>query len=201
MRRIFAIVVLLLITTSLFAKKKDSLSLLITDLFKQLSRVEPVREGKHYDSIRGQTVLINPLNPSAIFFFPGDGAVLSTSTPIIIRVKIENWIVDPAKATSASTQFAVGKQEYQTGHTHVWIYNQETGERVRFTGANGLLEADGCGCGCHGSVPFFLPPGYYKAYVSLQNHDHTLAVQSSAQSLQAFDAVVFQVIDDGKAEL
>lgn len=199
MRKLLVAVLLLTLTTSVLAKNKESLSSLIADLFKQLRKVEPARQGKYHDSIRGQTVLINPLNPSAIFFFPGDGAILPTSTPIIIRVKIENWIVDPSKATSAGTQFAIGKQEYQTGHTHVWVYNQETGERVRFTGANGLLEADGCGCGCHGSVPFTLSPGYYKAYVSLQNHDHTLAVQSSAQSLQAFDAVAFQVVDDIKA--
>lgn len=171
--------------------QQQSVVSLLRNAFRRLVRIEPDREGPIYDGIRGNVVVVNPLNPAVEFVTPFDGEILDADEDIVIEVDIANWLVDPFKATPAATEFAIGKQEHQTGHTHVWIYDMDTGERVRFTGASGLLPTgDG---GIHVSTAFTLPPGVYKAYVSLQNHDHTVATQSSAQSLPPIDAVAFVV--------
>ena len=154
-------------------------------------QIEPDQEGALHDEMRGAGAIIHDPSPTVVFVDPLDGDDLTEGEPIVLTVDIANWIVDPSKATNAATEFAIGKQEHNTGHTHVWIYNMDTGARVRFTGANGLLPT-GVG-GLHTSAPFTLPVGRYKAYVQLQNHDHTAAYPATAPTLPGIDSLIFTV--------
>lgn len=165
----------------------------LDDALALMAQVEPNREGPLHDKARGATVIIHSPNPEAIIVSPVDDDELDGGQPITLYVEINNWHVHPEDATNTGTQFANGHQQHNTGHTHVWIYDLETGERVRFTGATGLTEVGDTGI--FASAPFTLPPGRYKAFVQCQNDDHTPPVQATPQSLPAIDTAVFTVTE------
>jgi hypothetical protein len=160
---------------------------LLENAFATMAGLEPLRDGPLHAYARGMSVIRHNPSPTVQFVEPLDGGEFQG----YVAVEINNWLVDPSKATNAATQFANGTQEPHVGHTHVWIFDQETGARVRFTGANGLLLNPDTGL--HESADFTLPPGVYKAYVQLQNHDHTAAIPATAPSFPGIDAVVFTV--------
>ncbi len=173
--------------TLAYGQSANSAFTLLANAFKTMVKLEPLREGPLHDSVRGQGVITHGPSPTVKFVEPPDGGAFQG----YVAVNVTNWVVDPSKAVSAGTQFANGHQERNTGHTHVWIYDLATGAQVRFTGAAGLLY--NASTGRHESALFSLPPGWYKAYVQLQNHDHTAAIPASAPTLPGIDTVVFHV--------
>ena len=160
----------------------------IDGMFRIVSRYESDRIGPLYNKIRGSSAITNTVTPYVRFTYPTDGQTIS-GNGIVLRAFVANWVIDPSKAVSAGTQFANGTRERNTGHTHVWIYDPQ-GNEVKFTGASGLLP---CGVNEVASAPFNLPPGTYKAYVTLQNHDHTVAIPGGARTLPPINTVLFTV--------
>lgn len=159
-------------------------------VLEKVAEAEPDGVGPYHDALRGAGRIINNPTPAIVVSFPEDGSEIVGT--FVIEAFINNWIVDPSRATSAGTEFAVGHQEPAIGHTHVWIYDMDTGDRVYFSGASGLLPTGDA----YASNPVSLPPGRYKLYTVLQNHDHVMAIPSNAQALPPVDAVAFSVVEE-----
>ncbi len=173
--------------TVAFAGNANSARQLLVNAFKTMAQLEPEREGPLHDYVRGNSVLKHTPSPTVRFVMPLDGEEF----PGFLAADIINWEVDPSKATSAATQFANGYQERNIGHSHIWVFNMESGQQVRFTGANSLLYDTNSGH--YVSQTFTLPPGTYKAFVQLQNHDHTAAIPATAPTFPGIDSVIFTV--------
>ncbi len=163
---------------------------LLRNALRHIVELEPDREGPLHDTMRGAGALVNTPNPAVRFVMPADGEEF----PGFLAVEIDNWEVDPSKATNGAREFVIGYQERGIGHTHVWVFRNPSlpnDAPVRFTGANGLLLDPVSGL--YMSQPFTLPPGEYKAFVQLQNHDHAGALPASAPSFPGVDSVIFTV--------
>jgi hypothetical protein len=159
---------------------------LLENAFQAMGELEPFREGPLHTFVRGRSVLKHNPSPTVRFVNPLAGGIFQGR----LVADIANWEVNPSKAVSAGTQFANGYQEQNTGHTHVWVFD-DLGGQVRFTGASGLLR--NAGTGLYESAPFSLLAGVYKACVQLQNHDHTAAIPATAPSFPGIDCVTFRV--------
>ena len=156
---------------------------------RQLTTYEPTKEGPGFAAVRGASVLPNPANPGVKFQYPVDGQ--SVPFGFVFEMRLQNWDFRPDLATNPLTNFADGTKELQTGHLHVWIYNYDTGEQVGFLGAGSNYVR--VGLGQVNTAQQKLPPGRYKAYVVLQDHDHMVPTQTRAPARPGFDAVVFTV--------
>ena len=161
----------------------------LLEAFRTMVELEPTREGPLHDLVRGASVIKHTPNPAVQFVVPLD--LEEFPVPGYLAVDIQNWSVHPEDATPPATHFANGHQQRNTGHTHVWIFDLDTGALVRFTGADGLLYNPDSGR--YESALFTLAPGTYKAFVQLQNHDHTPAVQATAPLFPGIDSVIFVV--------
>ena len=180
------------LATLAYAGNANSAMRLLQNAFRTMVNLEPFREGLLHDHVRGRSVITHDPSPAVQFVEPLDGDDFRG----YLAVQIDNWLVDPSRATNARTEFASGHQERNVGHTHVWIFDLESGAQVRFTGANGLLLNPDTGR--HESASFSLPPGTYKAFVQLQNNDHTAAIPAAAPVFPGIDSVIFVVPDIGE---
>lgn len=169
--------------------EKDRLLADLTRVLLHVAEAEPNQEGQYHQALRLEANIHNAPTPAVFFEYPYNRLNIEDGTGIVIKVSILNWTVVPSEATSAGSEFAIGKVRAGSGHTHIWGYN-DVGDRVRFTGATGLTDG---GDGYFYSAPFNLPPGEYQFFVALQNDDHTAPIPSAAQDLPAVDSVYFTV--------
>ena len=161
----------------------------IDAMFRFVLLYEPDRIGPVHNKIRGSSDITNPANPAVKITYPSDGETVPTL--FSMQIALENWQFAPDRAVNPQTNYADGTRERQIGHTHVWFFNYDTGEQVLFLGAGSNFAKLGATGLITGQLN--LPPGRYKAYISLQNHDHTVANQASAAALPPADAVAFIV--------
>ena len=196
MKKLISVVVLsvFVLTGSLVAAgvgkgQLNAVSQHLDFVFRTLPLFEANRIGPTYAAIRGASVLVHSPNPAVRFKHPVDGQTVSNR--FIFEMGLENWIFRPDKATNPLTNFADGTKELNTGHLHVWIYNYDTGQQVGFLGAGSNYVK--VGINQVNTTQQTLPPGRYKAYVVLQDHDHMVPTQSTAPLLPGIDTVVFTV--------
>ena len=159
------------------------LAIFVSSTISLLSVIEPAREGRFSDRLRGSTTIVSDPNPSITVLSPADSGVWSGE----FIVGISEFDYQPDLATDPVNAFASGYQEKNRGHIHGWVFD-ESGNQVRFYGAAGTTFENGLYI-----KPDEFPPGRYRAFFQLQNHDHTPLVQASAPAFPAIDAIVFDV--------
>ncbi len=154
--------------------------------FRKIAKEEPMREGPLHDATRGSVALVHgPDNPGLSVVEPAEMGEFDG----LFEVEMYNWIPRPNLATNPIEEFANGFQERNTGHVHGWVFNQAS-EQVRFYGAGSLVFHP---VGDRFYVEDSFPPGVYKAYFQLQNHDHTPPIQARAPDFPAITSVTFIV--------
>lgn len=161
------------------------LAIFVSSVVSLLAVIEPTREGRFSDRLRGNTAIVSDPNPSITVLSPSDGGEWGGE----FLVGIEDFDYQPDLATNPMEAFANGYQERNRGHIHGWVFD-ENGEQIRFYGAAGTTFSDGVYI-----KPDDFPPGRYRAFFQLQNHDHTPVTQANAPAFPAIDAVVFDVLD------
>lgn len=155
-----------------------------------VKQIEPGREGRFHDRIRGETAIVSDENPAITVLSPLDGDLFDGA----FVVGFTAWDYRPDDATNPVTEFANGKQRRNSGHVHGWVFD-ERGEQIRFYGAAGAsFENDLY------QKPDAFPPGEYKAYFALQYDDHTPAIQARAPDFPAIACVSFVVDELGGSE-
>ena len=161
------------------------LAIFVSSVVSLLAVIEPTREGRFSDRLRGSTAIVSDPNPSITVLSPADGGEWDGT----FLVAIEDFDYQPDLATNPVEAFANGYQERNRGHIHGWVFTED-GEQIRFYGAAGTTFENGVYI-----KPDDFPPGRYRAFFQLQNHDHSPVTQANAPAFPAIDAVIFEVID------